>query len=196
MNFNAVRQAGGTNVIMSGKITEFKGEGVNPTSQKPWKTVAVQDMDGETHNVTIRGNLPDANALNQPAQFTISTYNGMHQGKPYVGFSGFCDLMPNYGQSAQQAPSPAPPLRQPAPQPAQDPYPRQPQNRGRDFDKENRGKCRFGLYQATIQAGCSPEALDADVKLLQAIEGLVEKSMNGIGGMPNPDYVGDEEPPF
>ncbi len=197
MNFNAVRQAGGTNVIMSGKIVEFKGEGVGRTG-KPWKKIVAEDMDGEKHNVTVRGRLPDANALNKPAQFTISVFDGRtQQGESYVGYSGFCDLLPNYGQPTAQAPSPA--LRR-TPQPAQsEMYPRpdsgttqgQPPPKP-DWDLINLGKCRFGLYQATIQAGCSPEALDADAKLLMALESLAKKCMHGIGGMPNPDYVGGE----
>ncbi len=197
MNFKAVQQAAGTNVIMSGTILEFKGEGVSPTSGKPWKKVVAQDMDGEKHNVTIRGRLPDVNAVNKPAQFTISTYNGTaRDGSPYVGYSGFCDPLPDYSQTTQQVPSPAPPLRQATqpPAPVQNQYPRQPQPETRDYGKENRGKCRVLLYCATLKAGCNPEILNEDVKLLKAIEGLVEKSMNGIGGMPNPDYVGGEEP--
>ena len=112
-NFKAVQQAAGENVIMSGRIVEFKGEGVNPTSGKPWKKIVAQDMDGEKHNVTVRGRLPDASALNKPAQFTISTYNGTaRDGSPYVGYSGFCDPLPDYSQTTQQVPAPA---RQPAP---------------------------------------------------------------------------------
>jgi len=119
MNFAAVQQAGGTNVIMIGQIVEFKGEGVGKTG-KPWKKVVVEDMERERHTVTIRGNLPPVDALNKSAQFTLSVYDGTtYQGQPYVGYSGFCDVLPNYNQQ-----SPAPPLRQPAPQSQ---YPRQQQ---------------------------------------------------------------------
>lgn len=51
----------------------------------------------------------------------------------------------------------------------------------RDYDKENRGKCRNKLYAACIITGITPEDLSANRITLMAIEGLVEKSMNGIG---------------
>ena len=54
----------------------------------------------------------------------------------------------------------------------------------RDYDKENRGKCRHGLYCAVIQAGLDPVVLNAMPDTLKAIECLVEKAMNGIGSLP------------
>lgn len=203
MNFAAVQQAGGQNVIMLGQIVEFKGEGVGRTG-KPWKKMVVEDMERERHTVTIRGNLPPATALNQQAQFTISTYQGTSQGGPYTGYSGFCDVLPNYGQQAPQAAgyqptqqqSPAPPLRQPQQPQLQQQYPRQQQaNKQPDWDNINLGKCRHTLYCAVIKAGMTPIDLVADVPMLQAIEELAGLSMNGLGGLPNPDYVGDNPPP-
>ncbi len=193
-NFQAVQQAGGANVIMLGQIVEFKGEGVGKRSGKPWKKVVVEDEVRERHTVTVRGNLPPIDALNKQAQFTLSTYDGVtYQGQPYVGYSGFCDVLPNYGPQP-----PAPPVRQPAPQ-AQ--YPRQQQQSPapplsaqapprqqtpapRDYDKENRGKCRFGFYQALLQAGFNAVELNENMQQLQAVEGLVEKAMEGINQPP------------
>ncbi len=78
-----------------------------------------------------------------------------------------------------------------------------PPNKGRDYDKENRGKCRFGFYQACIGRGCNPVEMVKDKAMIDAIEILIGWSMSGprpapqpaTGGGPNPDYVGDEPPP-
>lgn len=199
MNFITVREANGKNVIMLGQIIEFKGEGVGATG-KPWKKVIAEDDYGERHTVTIRGNLPPADAVNKPAQFTLSTYQGTYQGQPYMGYSGFCDIMPDYGQSdygqpaTQQQGQPQGVLQsqvQPGPQAQQQPQQRQgvqqrpqqaqrPQPAPRDYNKENRGKCRFGFYQALLQAGVEPKTLNEEILILEAVEELVEKAMNGL----------------
>ena len=97
-----------------------------------------------------------------------------------------------------------PRLKKVNPQYAGQPGGKQP-NKGRDYDKENRGKCRFGLYQACIQHGCNPAELVADKPLLDAIETLVVWSMTGrqqptqpppnTGGRPNPAYSENPPPP-
>ncbi len=52
-----------------------------------------------------------------------------------------------------------------------------------DYDdkktKENRGKCRFGFYQAAIRSGMAPVSIVKDKANLEAIETLVGYSMNG-----------------
>ena len=67
----------------------------------------------------------------------------------------------------------------------------------RDDDKKVRGMCRHGLYCATVRAGVDPIVLNADNETLKAIEGLVEKSMNGVGNLPvqqpNEEYVPDHQ---
>ncbi len=70
------------------------------------------------------------------------------------------------------------------------------QSKGRDYDKENRGKCRFGFYQACIRRGCDPVEMVQNKPLLDAVETLIGWSMNGrpqqpqgaTGGGPNPNY--------
>lgn len=83
----------------------------------------------------------------------------------------FKKINPGYGnQGGQQQQQPPPQQqRRQAPQ-------GQPQ---RDFDKENRGKCRFGFYQACIQAGMNPAVLVKDIPVRRAIETLIERSMEG-----------------
>ncbi len=99
----------------------------------------------------------------------------------------FTKFNPQYaGQAGSQSP-------QSTPQGAQN----RPQSSNRDYDKENRGKCRFGFYQADMSSGkfCATSLINDAVEL-QAIEKLVEQSMNGLGGTPNPDWVGDNPPPL
>lgn len=74
------------------------------------------------------------------------------------------------------------------------------QSQGRDFNKENSGKCRFGFYQALLQAGANPFEMAEDANLLKVIETLVSFSMEGPvlapqGGDPNPEYSDNPEPP-
>lgn len=72
-------------------------------------------------------------------------------------------------EAHKQQPSQAPPAENTYHAPAQ-----------RDYDKENRGKCRFGMYQACLQAGLDPTDLSRDWPVLDAIEVLVGYSMNGL----------------
>jgi len=187
MNFQAVQQANGQMITMFGTIVEFKGEGVNPKSQKPYKKVAITDDSGVKHNVTLRGNLPDPSLLNQRAQFSLNSYQGNHQGQPYTGYSGF------WNNQAQVAPQGQPsgaaqgsltytPVNQPQgqQQPPQQAYTPPVKPASRDYDKENRGKCRFGFYQAAITMGMTPVQLVADMPTLNAIEKLVDFSMEGF----------------
>ena len=113
MNFQQVQQANGQNVTMFGAITEFKGEGINPNSGKPFKKVTIVDANNEKHTVTLRGTLPDLSIQGQRTQFDISTYSGNYQGQPYTGYSGFWKStaqvnqqpQPTAPQQAQQGPS-------------------------------------------------------------------------------------------
>jgi len=192
MNFQAVQQANGQMVTMFGTIVEFKGEGVNPKSQKPYKKVAITDDSGVKHNVTLRGNLPDPSLLNQRAQFSLDSYQGNYQGQPYTGYSGFwnnqAQVAPQgqtsgaaqdsltytpVNQPSQQQPVQQAPVQQQAYTPPVKPV-------SRDYDKENRGKCRFGFYQAAITMGMTPVQLVADMPTLNAIEKLVDFSMEGF----------------
>lgn len=94
-------------VPMYGVIHEFKGEGVNPNTSKPYKKVSIKDEAGELHNVTLRGTLPDASLVNQRLQFDIYAYAGTHDSQPYTGYAGLW----NNNQQAR----PATPTQQPAP---------------------------------------------------------------------------------
>ena len=110
MNFQVVDQANGKSAVMLGTITEFVGEGINPTSQKPWKKAKITDDTGKIHQVTLRGTLPTVAVINQRAQFSIGTYQGTYQGSPYTGYSGF------WNETAQVAQSAPPQAQQPTPE--------------------------------------------------------------------------------
>jgi len=73
--------------------------------------------------------------------------------------------------------APPPQYQQPTGGP-QTPQNRPPAPKPRDYDKENRGKCRFGFYKAEL-AGRSAVDLAKDINELAAIEHLIELSMNG-----------------
>ena len=197
-NFAAVQQAGGTNVIMSGQIVEFKGEGVGKTG-KPWKKVVVEDMERERHTVTIRGNLPGPDALNQPAQLTLSVYAGTYQGQPYTGYSGFCDLMPNYGQPTQQVPAPAP---QAAPQAAPAPYSRQPvaKKDGPDWDakderivRQNTLNRAVELYLHTANPEAWPLSVQDEAQICLQAEKFRDYVYNGLKALCPGDQFAREQ---
>ncbi len=135
--------------------------------------MTIQGTDGQTYTGEI-GAKTDLYPLGNGQQITVEFTNTQHG-------SRFKKVNPQYaGQPQQRGGQP---------------------NKGRDYDKENRGKCRFGLYQACIQQGCKPREMVNDKALLDAIEILIQWSMNGRPNPPpnnpqagNPDWVGDEPP--
>jgi len=184
MNFQQVQQANGQNVIIFGTIVEFKGQGVNPKSNKPYMKVSVLDDTGVKKNVTLRGALPTMNMINQRVQFNLRSYQGTYQGQPYTGYSGFWYNRATVNQGQPQMP---PQAAQAAPQqPTYTPVPQTtPQStytppKKRDYDKENRGKCRFGFYQAMLSSGVKPADIISNLMTLSAVEKLVRFSMEGI----------------
>lgn len=110
----------------------------------------------------------------------------------------FKKINPKYANQGQQQN-----YQQQSPQQA----PQQPQSQGRDYDKENRGKCRFGFYQALLRSGATAAQLADNMEELLAIEKLVDMSMLGIesaqkkaaiaNAMPNDSQpVSDEDIPY
>ncbi|MCK5610221.1 hypothetical protein KAR91_50580 [Candidatus Pacearchaeota archaeon] len=103
---------------------------------------------------------------------------------------GFSQQAPPQQQAPQQQQpnfNPSRPAQAPVQQAGEAPFtpPQQTytvveQPKPRDYDKENRGKCRFGFYQACLQAGLPPVGLIEDWALLNAIEKLVGYSMDGL----------------
>ncbi len=95
---------------------------------------------------------------------------------------------PQYAQGAPPINQPqgqAPPQRGRAESPA------------RDYDKENRGKCRFGFY-STLLGDMSAVDLLGNLQELQAVEKLVELAMNGFPpqGAAADGMLIDEDIPF
>ncbi len=77
-------------------------------------------------------------------------------------------------QQGQQQPQQN--YQQQAPPPQQRP----PQNKPRDYDKENTGKCRYGLYASVIRSGVRAVDLVKDRAELDAIEVLSGYSVHGL----------------
>ena len=81
---------------------------------------------------------------------------------------------PQYAQQGTQAGNyPQDPIQRPA----------APQAPRRDFDKEARGKCRFGFYQALLHSMSANDLVSNNTELA-AVERLVEYSMNGFSAQP------------
>ena len=176
MNFQAVEQANGDSRVMPGVFTEIGGCQYT-ANQKAKAVCKVRDDTGVEHKVHIyqgKGELPTPQCLEQRYNFNLSMFKGTGQNGPYTGCSGFWATAPLAVQP--QAP-------QGSPQPAQ--ATKAPE---RDYDKENRGKCRYGLYCAAIRSGVHPTSLNEDQPTLQAIERLVDKAMNGVGPAQRPDH--------
>lgn len=128
--------------------------------------MTIQCADGP-HTGEI-GSKTEIYPMNTGQEIVVEMTNSQHGPK-------FKKLDPNYNQGQPQNTQQAPPQ---AAQPTNAPQ--------RDYDKENRGKCRFGFYCAVIRAGFDPVLLNAASDTLAAIERLVDKSMNGIGNVPAP----------
>ncbi len=108
--------------------------------------------------------------IGQTLPFRLKWFNS----KAGAQMQGYCTKPKKLRAQPAAQPTPQPQTPQRAPQ-----APTQQMPPPRDYDKENRGKCRFGFYQAAIQSGMSPTSLVKDKAGLDAIEQLVEYSMNG-----------------
>lgn len=114
MNFGVVEQNNGNLVSMLGVLTEVGGTTLT-TQGKPKAICKIQDDTGVSHNVHIhqgKGLLPTTALLNRKCQFSISTFQGNHQGQSYTGYSGFWNDRAQVGQQSvpqtlQQGPSQA-----------------------------------------------------------------------------------------
>ena len=154
MNFAQVDQTPmNENVQMMGTILEFKGEGINQTSGKPWKKVTITDGNVK-HQVTLRGTLPGPEMLNRPASFSISRFQGNSpQHGAYTGYSGFWNANAQVMPQSPVQPTIRPYLPEPISSNKKEP----------DWDKIAEGKVRHGIICAGIQSGqlkcSSPEAV-------------------------------------
>ncbi len=143
MNFQTVEQANGNKVSMLGTLTEVGGVTFT-TNQKEKCLCKIRDDVGVLHNVHIHkgnGQLPMPAQLNQRLAFTLSTFQGSHDNKPYTGYSGFWNDKASVAQPSQ-----------PAPQQAL-PQPHQSKKSEPDWDAIALGKVRHGVVCAAIQSG-------------------------------------------
>lgn len=75
------------------------------------------DDQGMSHNVTLYTDIPPISLLNTRHIFSLSSFDGNYNGKPYVGYSGFWQHNAGGQQQApQQNYQQAPPRQAPPPQ--------------------------------------------------------------------------------
>lgn len=194
MNFQAVAQANGNKITMFGIFINIGGTQFTP-QQKAKSICKIRDDTGAEKNVHIyqgTGQLPQPQELNHRHQFTLSSFQGNYQGKPYVGYSGFWNSNAQTNQNTPSQPQQAPS------QPAQATNYQQPaptQGKQRDYDAENRGKVRTQFIKAAIISG------DLRCRSFADVLTLTEFAMTGIDlnvqqqTNANPEYVGDDPPP-
>jgi len=150
MNFQTVEANNGNLVDMFGTFMEIGGVQYTQ-NQKPKAICKIADDNGVSHKVHLHqgnGELPQPAQLQQRHSFSISTFQGNYQGKPYTGYSGFWNNQAKVNQRSQQTP-PQPP--QAPQQTAQDTKAKEP-----DWDAIAEGKVRHGLVCAYIQGGVEP----------------------------------------
>ncbi len=190
------------NVPMQGIIDTPSPIQFHKTSGRPSQQVYVTDGPGIRNRVKIVGKFPDLTTIDasRTVNFEIHAYIATYDNNKY--YMGFCNVAEDQNskpatpaqRAAQPAQKAAPPPAVTVPGPHQNAYVPVVQPTTRDYDKENRGKCRFGLYQACLQAGILPGDLSGAWKLLDAIELLVGYSMCGLPAHdedgPLPDFVG------
>ena len=164
-------------MIISGTITGVKPmsqQGYGPRNDIHYQDIQITDAQGQQHV----GNIGTKAGYAVGSQIQVTVEQGQ-QGNKFKKYNPQYDNQQNQGGqqgfNQQQGSS-----QQPA----------KPQ--GRDFDKENRGKCRFGLYQAVVKYGVSPSDLLYNVTELKAIEELVEYSMNGLPQQPQQPHDPNE----
>lgn len=183
MNFQAVEQANGSSITMFGIFIEVGG--VQYTQNQKAKSVCkIRDDTGVEHKAHLyqgTGQLPTPAQLNQRCQFSLSTFQGSYQGKPYTGYSGFWNSQAQVGQqNAPQAP----------PQPA--PAPNVPQ---RDY----KTKERTSIERQTVWKGaceyCGRAGIDKEglLAIVKAGHYFIETG-NSLYDIPKPDPSVTEPP--
>jgi len=111
MNFAQVRQIKGQKdeknypkkLDIFGVLKEIGGTYFN-TNQTPCSKCKITDDMNEQHSVTILKTIPATNLLNTRQAFRIYSFDGNHQGTPYVGYSGFWVDNPQRHESSPQQP--------------------------------------------------------------------------------------------
>lgn len=199
MNFQAVAQANGQNVIMFGTFNEVGGVSFTQNQKQVCKCQIIDD-NNEKHSVRLYGTMPTPVVLNTRQQFTLSTFQGNYKGQPYTGYSGFWnDKAQVAPQNSQQAPQNAPQstnYQQPAPQGIKMPdtyaYPVTP-------DTQERMAASVACQCAARLFGSVPDNMPADEAaslLIQIAEPIKKWILNSNPQTnANPNYIGDNPPP-
>jgi len=192
MNFQAVESGRGNKVTMFGVFMEIGGVQYTP-QQKAKSICKIADDNGVSHNVHIyqgTGQLPQPAQLQQRHSFSLSTFEGNYQGKPYTGYSGFWQ---DNAQTRQQAPPQAP-------QAPQQPAGATNAPKEVDWDAKDLRNARMnGLNNATAMITVLAEILkDANMLDKKAIEDAASYFVDYIyNGRPQDEQqVDDSQIPF
>lgn len=153
MDFNAVESGRGNKVTMFGVFMEIGGIQYTP-QQKAKSICKIADDNGVSHNVHIyqgTGQLPQPAQLQQRHSFSLSTFEGNYQGKPYTGYSGFWQ---GDAQTRQQAPPQSPQAPQQPRQATNAP----PMSKDASICRQTAGKVAGEII------ACTPDSISQDPK--------------------------------
>lgn len=185
MNFSAVEQANGNDVTINAIATALGNTEYTKQKGTPFMKCKLTDANGRMEDVTIwqgKGHPIPGSMQGQTLSFNLSCkVNGQ-----YTNYGGFWNasaqtqpIQPQAQPQGQQAP---PQPAQGQQQPAQ--RPNTPRPKLRDYDAENRGKCRYGIICAYISVGVDP--------VIPTIDYWVEYAMTGqVPLPPAKQQVGD-----
>ena len=134
---------------------------------KPSQQVWITDGPGQRRRVKIVGNFPDLTkvSLGQLLDFELWAYVADFDKKKY--YMGFCNVPDD-----RQGPATEPTKDTRYDYKPHNAQPDPPKDDSPDWNVINRGKCRFGFYQAVIQSGMTPVVLAGDKSTLTAIGSL------------------------
>ncbi len=212
MNFIAVKQANGNNIVMFGTFNEIGGVELNKNNKRVCKCQITDDA-GEKHRIYIYNqNMPTPQLLNMRQQFSLSSFQGTNPqtGQPYTGYSGFWDDRAQVNQTTSQAAPQAPQTMPQRPQRTNVPpnapqRPNMPQREEKpDWDAIAKGKVRHGIVCAGIQFGSiiCKSIPDVDFWTEYVMTGLEPLSPADEPNEPennynyNPKRIGDDDIPF
>lgn len=186
MNFQAIEQANGEQVMMTGNFIEIGGTQFTP-NQKAKAICKIRDTVGTSHNVHIykgKGELPTQLNLGLTYQFNLSSFQGNYKGKPYTGYSGFWN-----DQTGQNTPQDTPTSPQ---QPAQATNPPQRQSNAPTWKALDREHVEKDVICALLASRKRPEPNEVKVWVDYIMDGVHPDSKPQ--DRTNPDYVGDDPP--
>jgi len=167
-------------ITQTGPVSEPKGQ----------YAVRYQDITISAQDGDYFGTIGSKNGYNIGAPLEVNIENKTDQNnKPYNYFKRVDPNQQKYQNQGQQQQRPVPQEQyqqpaqqqqtyQPVAQQPMQPARPTPQAQGRDFDKENHGKCFTVLTSAVLQAGIDPQVMLSDLDMRAALANLSTVCMN------------------